>query len=155
MIKYLLFTLSVLLSFNANSQIVYPIYNPADSTFTFNFYQSLDIINIKKEKAILEKEVVILYEMSAQQELIMKKLTEKDSLSRMEIELCDNLNNLLHSKLDNTVKVVDTYKLENQSLKDDLEKANSAIRRERLWKNTYKIGGGILGAGLLFLYLSK
>lgn len=148
----LLTIIFTILFLNLNSQVIYPIYNSNDSTFTFSFSQSLEIIKIKKKKNILEHEIKILSDIGYQQERVIEKLNYKDSLSRIEIEQYENMNNILNEKLNNTASIIDNYSKHTNELKIALRVTEKALRREKLWKNIYKFGLPAIGiTALIFL----
>lgn len=127
-----------------SAQILYPIYNPIDSTFTFSFPQSLDIAKTKKEKRNLEKEVKILSELGGQHERIIEKLKYKDSLSQVEIESCDRANQMLIHKLDNSVGIINNHRLKNEALEIKLEEEKKETQKQKYWKNFYKITAPVI-----------
>lgn len=144
---------ATLLLFNAEAQVVYPVYNPQDSTFTFSYPQSIEIAKIKKEKKSLEKEIGILQGFDYQNERIIKKMIYKDSLSQVEIEACDRMNQGLIIKIDNSVSIINTYRKNVEDLELRLEKEEKRRKREAFWKNVYKISIPIVG--ILTLIISK
>ena len=122
-----------------NSQVLYPIYNPIDSTFTFSFPQSLDIAKTKKEKRNLEKEVKVLSNLGGQHERIIEKLNYKDSLSQIEIEACDRANQMLSHKIDNSVVIINNYRLKSEALELQLEEEKKETKKQKYWKNFYMV----------------
>lgn len=133
------------------SQILYPIYNPSDSTFTFSFSQSVDIAKTKKEKVLLEKEVKILNDLGGQHERVIKKMIYKDSLSQLEITHYETMNQILKTRVGNSEIIINNYQKSLDDLKVEWEKTKSELRREKFWKNMYKFGTPAVGALLFFI----
>lgn len=136
---------------NGYSQILYPIYNPQDSTFTFSFIQSLEIAKTKKERSLLEKEVKLLNDLGGQHERVIKKMIYKDSLSQVEIKHYESMNNILRTRVENSEIIVTNYQRSLDELKEEYDKTKAQLRREKFWKNMYKFGTPAVGALLFFI----
>lgn len=136
---------------NGYSQILYPVYNPQDSTFTFSFIQSLEIAKTKKERSLLEKEVKLLNDLGGQHERVIKKMMYKDSLSQLEIKHYESMNTILKTRVENSEIIVTNYQRSLDELKEEYDKTKSQLRREKFWKNMYKFGTPAIGALLFFI----
>lgn len=136
---------------NGYSQILYPVYNPQDSTFTFSFIQSLEIAKTKKERSLLEKEVKLLNDLGGQHERVIKKMIYKDSLSQVEIKHYESMNNILRTRVENSEIIVTNYQRSLDELKEEYDKTKFQLRREKFWKNMYKFGTPAIGALLFFI----
>lgn len=132
-------------------QVTYPVYNPSDSTFTFTFYQSLEIAKTKKEKRLLEKEVKILNDLGGQNEKVIQKLMYKDSLSRLELDHYEKMNQNLIHKIENKSLIIDTYQKNLDEVKLELQDTKTKLRREKFWKNMYKFGTPAIATLIFFI----
>ena len=147
-ITTILFTLFYI---GVSAQVLYPIYNPIDSTFTFSYPQSIDIAKTKKEKKNLEKEVKVLTDLGGQHERIIEKLKYKDSLSQVEIEACDRANQMLVHKIDNSVGIINNYRLKSEALEIKLEEQKKETQKQRYWKTFYKVAAPVVIVIFAFL----
>ena len=137
-------------------------YNQQDTTWTLN-YKELIIIEKKVqgcidtkqtlqiEMNILEKEVVNLENQSDVKDVIIKKLELKDSLGQIQLEKSNQIEALLREKIIISNDIMSNYKLLLFSTEDQLRIEAKKAKREKLWKNIYKIG--IPAAGLAALFL--
>lgn len=141
----------ITIGIETKSQVIYPIFNPKDSSFTFSFSQSVEIAKTKKEKTLLQKEVEILGLMGDQNEKIIEKLMIKDSLSQKEIKYCENMNQLLTSKFENSTTIIDNYQKNLDEVESELKKTKYELKKEKFWKNIYKFGVPTLGTILLLI----
>lgn len=93
----------------------------------------------------MEKEIEILQSFEDQNSRVIKKLMDKDSLSRIEIESCDRMNQGLLLKIENSTSIIDNYRKNLDDVNSKLVAEEKKRKREAFWKNLYKISAPIIG----------
>lgn len=136
--QLLILLLLFILPFDVTSQITL---NSQDSSFNISY---LEAVRIKDKVENLKAQVNILIQIGGSQDLIIKKLRLRDSLHYLEIEQYEKMDSIMREKNHLSNSIINNYKVLLISTEERLRLEEKEARKQRLWKNIYRIGYPVL-----------
>lgn len=136
--KQLLILLLFILPFDVTSQITL---NSQDSSFNLSYQEA---VRIKNKVENLKSQVNILIQIGGSQDLIIKKLRLRDSLHYLEIEQYEKMDSIMREKNHISNSIINNYKVLLISTEQKLKEEEKEARKQRMWKNIYKISYPVL-----------
>jgi len=108
----------------------------SDSSFLMSYNK---VNEIKNKTENLKAQVNILIQIGGSQDLIIKKLRLRDSLHYLEIEQYEKMDSIMREKNHLSNSIINNYKVLLISTEEKLRLEEKETRKQRLWKNIYKI----------------